>query len=331
MDFTTTISDLTGFLAIILDLQRKNDDGEIAQASLHHKLKGELVFRGHEDKDYKLSPSIARSIPNGSGETYLSHEHNIIASLQLALPDVFCETFSPIELLALLQHFSAPTRVLDVTENPLVALYFACQKGTPKDKLYPDGEVIVFFNNPHENIALCELNAIAETHLYFDENNDPIFLQRYITNVVKSPYAKRVGLKDHINQRMLSFSNLSGSPHSQAETAIVSEWLSGGPWLVNSAIHAKRQEMQRGKYILFPNRYVDLEDGSEPYIDPQIDEIKKAPEQKRLYVCYRIIIPEVSKKRLLQELDLIGINESLLFPENIESACKTIVSRSIDK
>ena len=43
------------------------------------------------------------------------------------MPGVFNLDMLPIDLLACLQHYGIPTRLLDVTTNALAALYILCQ------------------------------------------------------------------------------------------------------------------------------------------------------------------------------------------------------------
>ena len=57
-----------------------------------------------------------------------------------------------LDRLAKMQHYELPTRMLDITSNPLVALYMACNKiytGDPEQ--LDDGEVILYFNQSIKN------------------------------------------------------------------------------------------------------------------------------------------------------------------------------------
>ena len=81
----------------------------------------ETFYRGHADKDWDLLPSIFRT-PNG-----VEKEHLLFHDMVAHEPQSFSECKSTLDYLVQMQHYGLPTRLLDMTTNPLVALYFACQ------------------------------------------------------------------------------------------------------------------------------------------------------------------------------------------------------------
>lgn len=103
------------------------------------------VYRGHGDESYALSPSLYRDVPGVPG--FYTREQLLIDEVIRLMPSEF-EGLSAFQQLAKLQHFGLPTRMLDVTINPLVALFFACGGSTKVD-----GEVVVLPRTQilHEN------------------------------------------------------------------------------------------------------------------------------------------------------------------------------------
>jgi hypothetical protein len=88
-----------------------------------------LWFRGHSRKDWKLIPSLARN----SG--HLEKETEIIKRfIQLAVPHLIGDApRDDWEWIFLMQHHRVPTRLLDWTESPLAALWFAVSSTDAND------------------------------------------------------------------------------------------------------------------------------------------------------------------------------------------------------
>ena len=108
-------------------------------------------FRGHGDKDWQMLPSIYR-------EDYLiENEDKIIKDALTYCPDDFLPSDTLFEKLVKLQHYGYSTRLLDLTTNALVALYFSAWNKDHHDK---NGELIIL-DIPNEEIKYGDSDTVA--------------------------------------------------------------------------------------------------------------------------------------------------------------------------
>ncbi len=80
-----------------------------------------IFYRGHSNVNYSLRPSIMRT------NTLLENERQIYNELLINCPSEFENCSSHLDKLVKMQHYGLPTRLLDITRNFLVALFFACE------------------------------------------------------------------------------------------------------------------------------------------------------------------------------------------------------------
>ncbi|MFG0382089.1 DUF1508 domain-containing protein [Pseudomonas sp. zbq_18] len=99
---------------------------------INHEDSEMLFFRGHQNFNFRPVPSIYRE------KAWIENEEKLFRELILRCPNEFASINSTFQTLVKMQHYSLPTRLLDITTNPLIALFFAC---APSEE---NGEVLVF-------------------------------------------------------------------------------------------------------------------------------------------------------------------------------------------
>ena len=97
---------------------------------------GAWIFRGHVSCRWKLESSVRRlaSEFGADDDTQVRYERGLLNEFKRKAR-IFLQArpSSDWEWMVLAQHFGLPTRMLDWTENPLVALYFAVREDTKQD------------------------------------------------------------------------------------------------------------------------------------------------------------------------------------------------------
>jgi hypothetical protein len=101
----------------------------------------ESFFRGHEDARFELIPSLLRRQDDGAWK-YMPKEDRLCKELLIAHYDEFQGDLYCFDRLVRMQHYGLPTRLLDISGNPLVALFFACAHADEATDI--SGEVIIF-------------------------------------------------------------------------------------------------------------------------------------------------------------------------------------------
>jgi hypothetical protein len=258
-------------------------------------------FRGQRDSSW---PNVA-GIFRPDLKELLNNEKRAVRDLISVQPHEFASDETMFDKLVRMQHFGLPTRLLDVSLNALVALYFATDPG-PVGGIPSDGTVTAFAIQPERekyfdsDTVSCLANLANMTS---EEKTEINRLRRNLKGDISSASNITKFNKYDVIQRLHQFIR-SEKPYFQPIINPIDLFV---PYYVHPKMSNRRILAQSGAFILYG-----------------IDEPK-------IYLPDRIdpkpfIVPKDEKSTIRKALENIGINQSTLFPE-IDKAAARIKNR----
>lgn len=252
----------------------------------------DFFFRGHSNKDYKLVPSLFRKNAKDQYEHHEELEAFILETFRkeaVAFEKNFL-TMDLIELMTYAQHFGVPTRLLDFTTNPLIALYFACQPSSAnKENDDTDGTIYLVKTS---NLANSSRNKVKDKPNYSEMNTRKNKIDSVIRHIQCGendcyPYPFDY-IPYYIDARMKAQSSrflIWGNDKSDLTSMFGDK---------HKIKYFKEPTLEEGVQLVYP--YADLN---------AID--------KTTFIL-EFIVPASMKSELLKQLSQFDINEKTLFP-----------------
>jgi FRG domain protein len=253
-----------------------------------------FVFRGQRTSDWTVEPSIFR-------DQYLSIEHDLLQQPLLQNPNEFNYSMDAFEIMTKYQHYGMCTRLLDLTTNPLVALYFACEShesdkldgisAINSDEVEENSYGVVYYKSDYVVAATDQkvkiVSALAQMNLNQMSSIESVLDELNRRNVIsvgeKKKWISHDGVKEFIG--------------------ILQE-----NYLVRPVYSNNRLIRQSGMFMLASCFTVKGNDINDFIIEKSKDNFQRIFDG-------RFYIAEENKNAILQELDRCNINEATLFPE----------------
>ena len=259
-------------------------------------------YRGQRDSAWPQVAGIFRP----DLKELLNNEKRAVRDLISVQPHEFASDETMFDKLVRMQHFGLPTRLLDVSLNALVALYFATDPG-PDGGKSSDGMVTAFAIPPERekyydsDSVSCLANLANMTS---EEKTEIYRLRESLKGDISSAGNIKKFNKNGVIERLHQFIRAEKTYF----LPIIDPIDLFKPYYVHPKMSNRRILAQSGAFILY-----GINPPKKVYFPDKVDETP-------------FIIPQSEKGHIRKALEDLGINESTLFPE-IDKAAARIKNR----
>jgi hypothetical protein len=255
-------------------------------------------FRGQRDSSWSNVAGIFRP----DLIELLENEKRAVRDLISVHPNEFASDETMFDRLVRMQHFGLPTRLLDVSLNALVALYFATDPG-PDGGKSSDGMVTAFAIPPEREkyFDSDSVSCLANLANMTSEEKDSIDRLRELLkgNISSAGNIEKFN-KNSVIERLNQFIRSEKSYFR----SIINPIDLFKPYYVHPKMSNRRILAQSGAFILY-----GINARKKMFFPDKIEERS-------------FLVPQDKKSRIREALENLGINESTLFPEIDKAAAR---------
>ena len=265
-----------------------------------------LYFRGEHELFPELRPSLMRK-ENGTF-LHLRSEAKMMVDLMSRRPEEFEKLNSALDHWVLARHHGLPTRLLDITQNPLVALFHACNKKSERSA-DDSGRIHVFgvpgglikpFNSDSISVIVnfAKLSCKEQKQLLGKRNEDP-------PDDVDPGGPEWAGSYSNASMRLYHFIRQE-KPHFQ-ERINPRDFFR--VFVVEPQRSFERIRAQSGAFLISA-----FHESFEP------EKILECNEGTPIYDYYVLKVPQDYKRQIIKDLSLLNITPETLYPGLDETA-----------
>lgn len=288
-------SDETGPITRIEELLTR-----VQEIKSYYSANTTLYFRGEREWGWELRPSVMRN-------ELAQVESEMLTDLMTQRPEEFSDLTSALSQWVLAQHHGLQTRFLDITKNPLVALFHACENTVLEDQSRKSGCLHVFavprsLVRPFNSDAISLVANFAKLHR---REQDGVLGKHFdlLRNRFRSENEGREAMRNlcqMIRQEKPHFEERI-DPRDFYRVFVVEPQLS-----------PERIRAQSGAFLVsaFHERF-------------ERSEILKCNEEIPVYAHYKLTISGDSKADIVEALQLLNISRESLFP-GLDSSAKAV-------